>query len=299
MVESEATGTARGLLAGLIDYAGLFPPARLGMREAVAAYAAERRGPYAWVLARFVVAAERLEEFAAARAALKRGGGIWPLSVIVHGDRKEGPAQLFAFNDAHAAHCRIEAVEFRANGVAEIAACARIWPAAFERYCELPLASTDWARCLPPLRAAGLRVKIRTGGLVPEAFPATGALARFLLRCADAGLTFKATAGLHHALRGAYALSPEPASPRVPMHGFLNLVLACAYARRSWDAARLEAVLLETSANAFTFDGEGAAWRGERLSAEELALARRAFFQGFGSCSIAEPIGELRALQLL
>ncbi len=47
MVESEATGTARGLLAGLIDYAGLFPPARLGMREAVAAYAAERRGPYA------------------------------------------------------------------------------------------------------------------------------------------------------------------------------------------------------------------------------------------------------------
>ena len=38
----------------------------------------------------------------------------------------------------------------------------------------------------------------------------------------------KATAGLHHALRGDYRLTYEPDSARRTMHGFVNLVLAAA-----------------------------------------------------------------------
>ncbi|MDE3180322.1 MAG: hypothetical protein KGM47_11775, partial [Acidobacteriota bacterium] len=51
------------LLSGSIDYAGLFPPAALSLPEAVANYAAYRKGEFAWMLGNFVVAASRLEHF--------------------------------------------------------------------------------------------------------------------------------------------------------------------------------------------------------------------------------------------
>jgi len=50
------------LLAGLIDYAGLFPPASLSMEQALANYARYRGGEHAWMLGRFVVPAARAAE---------------------------------------------------------------------------------------------------------------------------------------------------------------------------------------------------------------------------------------------
>jgi hypothetical protein len=57
--------TARSLhtlLAGLIDYAGLFPPAALPMDEAVRNFARYRQGGHAWALGKFVVTEERAHE---------------------------------------------------------------------------------------------------------------------------------------------------------------------------------------------------------------------------------------------
>lgn len=42
------------LLARIVDYAGLYPPASLALASAVRAYAAYRAGPAAWMLGRFV-----------------------------------------------------------------------------------------------------------------------------------------------------------------------------------------------------------------------------------------------------
>ncbi len=50
------------LLAGLIDYAGLFPPASLSMEQALANYARFRAGEHAWMLGRFVVPAAHASE---------------------------------------------------------------------------------------------------------------------------------------------------------------------------------------------------------------------------------------------
>jgi hypothetical protein len=60
------------LLNGLIDYAGLFPPAELPMPEALRNYAAYRDGEYAWALGRFIVPAARVGE-------VDPG---WPVSVL-------------------------------------------------------------------------------------------------------------------------------------------------------------------------------------------------------------------------
>jgi len=50
------------LLANLIDYAGLFPPAALSMQDAVRNYARYREGEHAWMLGKFVVQQERAHE---------------------------------------------------------------------------------------------------------------------------------------------------------------------------------------------------------------------------------------------
>lgn len=56
------TASLRVLLEGLIDYAGLFPPAALSMQDAVRNYARYRDEDFAWALGRFVVPADRAHE---------------------------------------------------------------------------------------------------------------------------------------------------------------------------------------------------------------------------------------------
>jgi hypothetical protein len=56
------TKSLRALLDGLIDYAGLFPPAALSMQDAVRNYARYREEAYAWALGKFVVPADRAHE---------------------------------------------------------------------------------------------------------------------------------------------------------------------------------------------------------------------------------------------
>lgn len=55
------TGALRALLANLIDYAGLFPPASLPLDTALANYRSDCASPYAWILGRFVLSAAQLE----------------------------------------------------------------------------------------------------------------------------------------------------------------------------------------------------------------------------------------------
>ena len=52
----------RTFLAGIVDYAGLFPPARLPLEQAIRAYVRYTREDEAWMLGRFVCPAGRLSE---------------------------------------------------------------------------------------------------------------------------------------------------------------------------------------------------------------------------------------------
>ena len=64
--------TLRILLNGLIDYAGLFPPAALDMPTALRNYATYRDGKNAWMLGRFIVPSARASEV----------DPSWPVSVL-------------------------------------------------------------------------------------------------------------------------------------------------------------------------------------------------------------------------
>jgi hypothetical protein len=139
----------------------------------------------------------------------------------------------------------------------------------------------------------GAAAKIRTGGVTADAFPASRDVLSFLRACRTAGIRFKATAGLHHAVRGEYRLTYEPAAPAGTMFGFLNVAMAAAFHWFDHDDATVLAVLEERAPDAFKFTDAGATWRTKRLSRDQLREVRREFFAGFGSCSFAEPMTEV------
>src|SRR5688500_1465263 len=119
------------LLEGLIDYAGLFPPASLDMDSAVRNYAAYRQSAESRWLGRFVVPAVRLEEFDRAIAGLGPGseGKTWRLSALIRNGRDNGGngddlvadlGTLVKFNrkglEERGRHVVIDCLEMKAEG---------------------------------------------------------------------------------------------------------------------------------------------------------------------------------------
>jgi hypothetical protein len=296
----------RTLLFDAIDYAGLFPPAQLDMAGAVAEYAAYLESGDAWALGRFVLPATRLEELsreAAAHASTPSHPAGWRLSVVLGADIPGEAERVKAFNAAHeslsgAWSASVEAVELKAATPQAIGDAMRVVPEDLERYVEIPIAD-DPSPLVRAIAAGHAFAKVRTGGTTPDAFPKSDDLARFLAACVAEGVPFKATAGLHHPLRGDYPLTYEPGSVTGRMYGFLNVFLATAFLRSGMSQAESAALLEERDASAIVFDDDGVRWRGHRLTVSGLEVARAASIQSFGSCSFREPIDDLTALDLL
>ena len=286
----------RPLLESLIDYAGLFPPAGLAMEAAVQNYARYKAGPYAWMLGRFVVPVSRLAEFENAREAIGAPSG-WPLSALVADTSSELP-MVHAFNARNAGQVTIDALELKAANLEDIQKLREKVLDGITAYIEIPV-NENLASLLSATRVAGLRAKIRTGGLTAELFPQAFVIARFLHECHASGVAFKATAGLHHPLRCVKAFTYEPDSPSGKMHGFLNVFLAAVLARKGAAVAVLEKLLLEEDSHALQFSADGLQWRDEHLTVTDIQDARKAFAVAFGSCSFEEPISDLQALELL
>jgi hypothetical protein len=165
---------------------------------------------------------------------------------------------------------RIEAVE-----AAEIDPEV-LFDAAPEVYYELPLRDDVSFRILQ-IGELGLRPKVRCGGSV---LPSVPALAEFMQACRRLEVPFKATAGLHHAVRSGND------------HGFLNLLAASVFGDE-------EEALAEEDPSAFDVTAATFGWNGREAGADEIARVRRELFVGFGSCSAQEPIDGLRELGFL
>ena len=225
----------RAALSALIDHAPTFPPASLPGPDAIDEDRRARDDEHAWMLARLVWPASRLDELE---------GEDRALSVLL-----DGP---------YRGDMRAKAVESR-------------WDAGLEglhgeAYVELPLGDGLEDR-VAALAERRLRAKVRCGG---AEVPGADALGRFLTACRAAGVPFKATAGLHHPLAAA------------GHHGFLNVIAACAF---DDGAALSEAVEL---------GADGLRWRDRFAAADELERVRRAQLVAVGSCTVFEPVDELR-----
>lgn len=247
----------RALLERLIDYAGIYPPAALPLDTAVKNYHSYQSGEFSWMLRWLVVGNNELQNVP---------------------DSLDGNISLLSeSDDARAATLETKSVIKAKHPV----------------YCEIALDKLDQ---LDEIKAAGNFAKIRTGSVKADAIPSPKDVAAFISACAERRLPFKATAGLHHPIRAEYALTYEANAPRAVMHGFLNVLMAAAFAWRG--EKNIEAIIAETDASAFTFDG-GAKWRDLTLSVEQIKDARANFMHSIGSCSFDEPVHELQGLGLL
>ncbi len=287
-------------MSGLIDYAGLFPPAALSMEAAVREYAAYLDSPERWMLGRFIAPAQRLAEFEAAAAPyLVRSAEPWLLSLLPGADIAASVDLAHAFNNRASGppgvRASIDTLEFKSPGLDQLDRILDGIPAGLTSYVELPLNGTMEGQ-VALLARRGVRAKVRTGGVTADAFPSASAITRFIQAVVDHGVPFKATAGLHHPLRGAYRLTYEPGSPAGTMFGFVNVFLAAAFARVGMTEANLVELLEESSPAAFNWREDGVSWRGHTLSLGDLELTRQRVGIGFGSCSFREPVDDLHQI---
>lgn len=287
------------LLEGIVDYAGLFPPAALPMRAAVTEYAVHRSGDASWMLAAFVIPAARLDEFAAAVAALDAPPpGPLPLSLLLGADPLADLDRAAGFESEHPGLVKIDAVEFRPAQAQAVAAVAARLPGRAQLFCEVSWEG-EVSAMLAAVRAVGAFAKLRTGAVTADLIPPLPAVARFLRACRTAGVGMKFTAGLHHPVRAPYPLTYEPGAPVGTMHGFLNVFCAAAllFAHDAAEATLL-AVLSETDPHAFRLGADGSlGWRAHELDAAMLRDVRARFARSFGSCSFSEPVHDLQELR--
>ena len=314
------TQTLRTLTASLIDYAGLFPPAGLDMAPSVENYARYLRTEHAEMLGRFICPVSRLDELTERGAMLMPGTfatsgyremaddvGAWRVSAIIDADLPACLDRIDAFNAHHADEAqglaRVDAIEMRVKAPGDIDDALDEIPEDIYPAFEVPqdvVINADPRGFIAAMAGNGCSAKIRCGGVEESMIPDAGAVARFIIACAQGGVPFKATAGLHHPVRAVYPLTYEQNPPRATMHGFLNVFMAAAIVRtHRVEEAKAVEILEDTDPSSFDFTDEHAGWKDLSLGLIELSRVREAFALSYGSCSFEEPVDDLRALALL
>jgi hypothetical protein len=277
----------KSALAGIIDYAGLFPPAALDLATAVRNYQTYAQGKDAPALGRFIVDVNRLPEL---RSAAGDSLGQLPLSVIAVPDSQWSQIQRLLGEGFS-----IQSIEVKTDQPAQIERIIQNIPSSITAYFEIS-SQIDTSPAEDAILAVGARAKLRMGGLVTEAFPSADIVANKLKHFAARGLAFKGTAGLHHPIRSRHAFTYAPEGPSGIMHGFMNLLCAAALIYFGGEASDARALLNEEKSSAWKITPDAIGWHSFMWSIEQLCEVRERFFVSFGSCSFVEPMRDLEAL---
>lgn len=308
----------RALIAGIVDYAGLFPPAKLPLEPAIRNFARYRAETDAFMLGRFVIPAARLAELDPFAAELFPVDPARPLRFAALGRGGKEAAEFLdglaldleamrGFEARHRERVAVDVLETRlpsallsdAAALTELLDDALAAIGAIRPFFEVPLGDAwrddlEVAVDVLGATAGGAGLKLRTGGLEAAAFPSCEQVAAVLALCREAQVPFKATAGLHHPVRR------RDESVQATMHGFLNVfgggVLGYL---RGLSEAQLAQLLATEDAAAFRFEHGEFRFGSWAVGPDEIARARREAVLSFGSCSFDEPRGDLAALGLM
>ncbi|WP_197520027.1 hypothetical protein [Pseudonocardia sp. HH130630-07] len=268
------------LVTGLCDDAAVFPPGSASLPAAVRAHLDRRDAWYAALVGPLILPDGALAEL----ATLVPAETTLPLSVTLPG----GPDGLDAVRataarlpvDLRSVEVPVAPAADPVDAVDQIAGSA----AGIDAYVEIPRDGSGPA-VLRRVAELGLRAKFRTGGVWAELYPPVGELAAALTDAVAAGVAFKATAGLHHAVR-----TTDPTTG-FDQHGFLNLLLATSVLLDGGGRSDAAAALADR-------DGPGLATRLDELALVQVSAVRRAVVS-YGTCSVTDPLAELVALGLI
>ncbi|WP_311771138.1 hypothetical protein [Actinophytocola algeriensis] len=274
------------LLARLIDDAALFPPGNATVPDAVRLHLAGRSGPHADLVGLFLCPASRLPELITELIKVKPAKPV-ELSLVIDTGLGGVPKAL-SIVESRAELLALRMVEMPApTDVDEVwlERVSEFVPEDVIRVIEPRRGGAGWLDGIQRVIEHGSWPKLRCGGLSAENFPAVDQVAEFLGVINSGGASFKATAGLHNAVRHTAA------DTGFTHHGFLNLLIATGRLLAGADAEHVRAALEST-------DGTALAEEAQNMTEHE-ALSVRGVFASYGSCSLTDPVADLEGLGLL
>ncbi|OBH13567.1 hypothetical protein [Mycobacterium sp. E1747] len=271
------------LFDGFFDDAAVFPPGNAPLSRALCEHHEHGRLPRSRYVGPLVLPVAAVPELNNDRPAMPDSR---PLTVaLTFGD---GPSAVEAALSRPIPGLRIVAVEValppNISAARTLSMLEKTVPPDVGVFVELPRDSRRYD-LIDALRATGYCAKIRTGGVTAGEYPDELGLGATIIDLVAVGVSFKATAGLHRAIRNT--------DPRngFEQHGFLNIMLAVSAAVDGADTADVVEILGARDANALARQLIGAV-------DEQVVLTRRVF-RSLGTCSVIEPLEDLVALGLL
>ncbi|BBH18561.1 hypothetical protein Back2_28480 [Nocardioides baekrokdamisoli] len=246
----------------IFDDAAIYPPGNLPLTDAIVAHRGHLAAAYSRLVGPLVVGLADLPALA----------GEGPLQIAVVVPDASGAAEAIARVRDLDGICLV-ALEVRDAGIEELAEAIGE-PDGVAVYIEVPRDARS-AGLISELASTAYRAKLRTGGLEQAMYPDEAELASALVALTAAKVPFKATAGLHHALRNT---DPETG---LEQHGFVNILAATERARLGADVDEVAAVLAIRDASQLP------------------PLPESSPLLSIGTCVIAEPVEEIAALGLV
>ena len=272
------------LYRGLFDDAALFPPGNAPMGAALPAHLAHRASGRARYVGPFLVSAGRVGELRAVLAREEPAPEPLDVVITVPGGADDVPGALDSLGVDPALNLvGMEVAAPPGQAADTAAALVKALPGGAVGYVEVARGAES-ATDIVSLVDTGTNAKFRTGGVKAEAHPTEEELAALLFAALTAGVPFKCTAGLHHAVR-------HTTDEGFEQHGFLNVLLATHTLLTAGSAVDAEAILADR-------DGRALAARIVALSDIEQAEVR-ARFRSFGTCSVIDPLEDLTLLGAL
>lgn len=314
-------------LTGLIDYAGLFPPAKLPLDEAYPNFVKYKNEKYEWILSKFICPALKLNELEVLLYEVpEQYEKVYSLSILGKSgsDKDEFFENLKSdldvwknFRQKNSTVTNSSALEIKipesiiASGNAEkvydlIAQCSDDVCEIIDESVRIAFEVTlfdDWKhntrKAIEAIKKHNLNFnnsvfKLRTGGVTSDAFPEPEKIAFVIRELLDRNIPMKCTAGLHHPVRHYNE------SVNTKMHGFFN-IFGCGVIAYTHNMSHFEMIKMledETASN-FDFSDDYFEWNGYRITLDEIAAGREEFMLSFGSCSFDEPLEDLRSLNIL
>jgi hypothetical protein len=253
------------------------------MSEAIATHLAARSGNRAAVMGLFLCPASRLPELI---TELIKVRPVKPVALsLVIDTGLGGVPKALSIVESRTELLALRMVEMPAPSDVDdqwLERVSEFVPEDVIRVIEPRRGGPDWLESIRRVAVHGSWPKLRCGGLSPQAFPSVEEISDFLTVVHNGGVSFKATAGLHNAVRYT------DHETGFTHHGFLNLLVATG---RVLSGGDVREALASTDADALVKEA------GELN--DEAAHAVRGVFASYGSCSLAEPVTDLEGLGLL
>ena len=236
----------RTFMEGLIDYAGLFPPAELPLNEAINEYILQLKSENSKMLSRFIIHTSKLENLDQFIPLFEDVGPL-RLSVLGGGGNsneeylkniKKNIEDIDNYRQKHQKKIEINVIECKmpSNSPSRetMEKASKLLNNSglthYHEFTQLPYVDMNYStevdesswdqeiiptvQIISKIKNAG--IKLRCGGVVKEAFPTVEQIAAMIQACVIAEVPMKFTAGLHHPIRHFAEEYDEY------MHGFIN-----------------------------------------------------------------------------